>query len=344
MFEKVKRALKIDLKKFNKSDRLGFFWLDLFMVWLVIQNLLFFGFDWFFKFPFFQTLIELISQPFFLWYKTKVHPYFANWDLLFIAIFFIEFIFRWFRAIRHKMYEAWWFYPFIHWYDVLGLIPMQGIFKVFRLFRIVFMIIKLQKIGIIDIRKMKIYNYYKKLKTILVEEISDNVINNSLTLVQSELSKGVPLTEKIIDEVIKPKEQILADFVANTISITVNLAYKQHRAEFKEYLGSKVVEALQENKEIDKLKYLPGIGKVFQQMLDSAVSNVTFNVIDKIAMDIASPKSKNTIKLIADDFLEAILHQTDKQNSTTNQLIINMIIESIDIVKERVAEKDWQKK
>jgi hypothetical protein len=341
MFNKAKQFFKIDLEKLKHSDRLGLFWLDAFMIWLVIQNLLFFGFDWFFKFPFFQNFIAFISEPFYLWYKTKVHPYFANWDLLFIAVFFVEFMFRWIRAIRRSTYDLWWFYPFVHWYDVLGLIPMKGIFKIFRLFRIIGMIIKLQKIGVINIKKMKIYAYYIRFRSILVEEISDNVINNSLNMVQVELAKGIPLTDKIIDDVIKPKEDILIDFLANTINTTVDIVYKQHRTEFKQYLDTKVVEALKENKEIDTLRYLPGIGKVFQQMLDSAVSDVTFNVIDKILLDVASPSSKETIKLLTDGILDTIADHTEKQN-ITNQLVINMVHESIEIIKLKVLEKEWK--
>ena len=342
MFKKIKQVFKIDLEKLSSSDRLGLFWLDVFMIWLVIQNLIFFGFDWFFQYPFFQSAIEFISPTFFMWYKLKVHPYFANWDLVFVVIFLIEFLFRWGRAIKQKKYDLWWFYPFIHWYDVFGLIPMKGIFKFFRLFRIIGMIIKLQKIGVIDVRKMKIYAYYKRFRAVLVEEISDNVINNSLTMVQVELSKGIPLSERIIDEVIKNKEDVLIEFLAKTINTTVDIVYKQHREEFRAYLDAKVVEALQENKEIDTLRYLPGLGKVFQKMLDSAVSDVTFNVIDKIALDIASPKSKDTIKQITDNVLDTVVDHTEQQN-ITNQLIMNMVIESIDIIKERVAEKDWKK-
>ena len=41
--DKIKLFLKVDTEKFKTSDRIGLFWLDVFMIWLVIQNLIFFG-------------------------------------------------------------------------------------------------------------------------------------------------------------------------------------------------------------------------------------------------------------------------------------------------------------
>ena len=52
-------------------------------------------------------------------------------------------------AIRKQTYPRWYFYPFLHWYDLLGCIPI-GSFRMLRLLRLISLTIRLQKMGIID--------------------------------------------------------------------------------------------------------------------------------------------------------------------------------------------------
>lgn len=339
--DKIKLFLKIDTQKFKSSDRIGLFWLDVFMVWLVIQNLLFFGFDWSFNIPFFRNIIYAISPVFYQWYAVKVHPNFADWDLLFVAVFFTEFLFRWIRAVRFKVYEIWWFYPFIHWYDVLGMVPMKGTFKLFRLFRLVGMVLKLHKIGVIDLTSTKIYKQYERFRAIFVEEVSDLVIAKSLTAVQDELNKGIPFSNKIIDEIILPQKEQLIRTLANTISQTIETVYEKHRIELKNNLDTKVIQALKENKEIDTLRYVPGLGSIFQKMLDNAVSDVTFNVVDKLILDATQQSNQEAIEIITNDVLESLIEQ-GKSQQLDDKYITKIINQILEVIKIEVLKKDYQ--
>ncbi|HNC64586.1 MAG TPA: hypothetical protein PK075_08075 [Chitinophagales bacterium] len=339
--DKIKLFLKVDTEKFKTSDRIGLFWLDVFMIWLVIQNLIFFGFDWSFKFSLFRDLIYYISPVFYNWYEQKVHPNFADWDLIFVAIFLIEFIFRWGRAIRHNTYDIWWFYPFIHWYDVLGLVPMKGAFKLLRLFRLVGMFIKLQNMGVIDLSATRVYKQYKRFRTIFVEEISDLVIAKSLSSVQDELNKGIPFSNQIIEEIILPQKEKVIEVLAKTICHTVEVVYEKHRHELKRSLDTKVIQALQENKEIDTLRYLPGLGSVFQKMLDNAVSDVTFNVVDKVILDITQSENQKVIENIANDVLDNIYLQS-KMHSIDSEFVVNIAHQILEVIKGEVLKKQYK--
>ena len=338
---KIKLFLKTDTQKFKSSDRIGLFWLDVFMVWLVIQNLLFFGFDWSFKIPVFRNVVYTVSPDFYQWYATKVHPNFADWDLIFIAVFFAEFLFRWIRAVKKETYAIWWFYPFVHWYDVLGLVPMKGTFKLLRLFRLFGMVLKLHKIGVIDLTSTRIYKQYEQFRVIFVEEISDLVIAKSLTAVQDELNKGIPFSNKIIDEIISPQRQQIIRVMSNTISQTINTVYEKHRMELKQNLDTKVIQALKENKEIDTLRYVPGLGSIFQKMLDNAVSDVTFNVVDKLILDAAQPDNQKTMENITNDILDSLLEQNKSQN-IDNKYIANIFNQILEIIKIEVLKKSYK--
>lgn len=329
------------MQKLKASDRIGLFWLDIFMIWLVIQNLLFFGFDWFFNYSFFQDIVYFISPVFYRWYETKVHPYFSNWDMIFVTIFFAEFLFRWIRATKKYPDEIWWYYPINHWYDVLGMIPMKGTFKFLRLFRLVAMVLKLHKVGAIDIKSTRIYSYFNRFSEVFVEEVSDRVIAKTLTMVQAELSKGIPISEKIIAEVVSPKQEQLVDFISSTISNTTEMVYFKYREQLKENLDTKVIAALQDNREIDALRYIPGVGRVFQRMLDSAVSDVTFNVVDNLILDVTKNESKDLIKSITNDIILAIKKESE-DGLIDNQMVINTITEIIEIIKLDVLRKNWK--
>lgn len=342
MFQKFKKFLKIDLTKLKQADRVGIVWLDIFMIWLVIQNLLFYGFNWSFHIKPFNEFYYYIWPAFHNWYATYIEPNFAFYDLLFVAVFFIEFMYRWIRAIVHKKLELWWIFPFTHWYDVIGLIPMAGIFKFFRLFRLISLIYKLQYFGVIDLKATRIYKTYLKATKIIVEEISDRVVVNIIEMTQAELTKGGPLADKIISQVIIPKEDIVVNFLADKISNTVDVVYKQHRLELKSYISTKINKALEENNEVQMLRFLPVVGSTFQKMLDNAVSDITFNTIDKLITEIGNDQNKANIELIVDTVLDAIRPNPEEVEST-NHLIIGLVNEVLEVVKEHVAEKEWLK-
>jgi hypothetical protein len=341
-FQKLQRFFKIDQEKLRRSDRLGLLWLDVIMVILVVINLLLWIFDWSFQYDSFRFIIRSISEPFDAWYAVAIHPRASYLDLIFVAVFFTEFMFRWIRAIVLKRQSLWWFYPFTHWYDVLGMIPMNGTFKLLRLFRIFGMIFKLQRLGVIDLRSTQVYKLSKGVSDIFVEEVSDRVVVKVLDMVQAEIEKGGPVAEQIVRDVIKPREEVLANYLANRISEAIKLSYFQYRPELKEYVHKILSESIRENKEIDALRYLPGLGKVFQQMLDSAVSDITFNTIDKLMSDLADPNNTRGIKEITHGVIETFLDNEHPEQGMANYIMINTMVESLDVVKSHVMRKDWQ--
>ncbi|MEZ5021997.1 MAG: hypothetical protein R2728_01825 [Chitinophagales bacterium] len=78
-------------------------------------------------------------------------PQFLYYDLVFVGIFVLELSVRWTIAIFRNTYAKWFFYPFIHWYDVLGCIPLSS-FRALRLLRVFSMFYRLNRLGIIDMR------------------------------------------------------------------------------------------------------------------------------------------------------------------------------------------------
>ncbi len=86
---------------------------------------------------------------------------------------------RWAVAIARGTYHRWFFYPFVHWYDLLGCIPV-GSFRWLRILRVVSLMFRLQKMGVVDFRDTYIGRSVIKYYRILVEEVSDRVVINVL--------------------------------------------------------------------------------------------------------------------------------------------------------------------
>ena len=119
-------------------------------------------------------------------YRDNLHPDLLLYDSYFTFFLISELLLRWAVAIYRKTYHRWFFYPFVHWYDVLGSIPLPA-FRVLRLLRIVSILYRLQKMGVIDLTTSGpfpiVYKYYQ----ILLEELSDRIVVNVLEGVQREV-------------------------------------------------------------------------------------------------------------------------------------------------------------
>ena len=124
--------------------------LDLFMIALAIVNLVWIVFDSLFANKVVQAELKLSAPHFYAFYRDQVHQHFAYYDLIFVSIYVVEILLRWLVSINRQAYEKWYFYPFAHWYDVLGCIPI-GSFRALRLLRIVSLVMRLQKRGVIDL-------------------------------------------------------------------------------------------------------------------------------------------------------------------------------------------------
>jgi hypothetical protein len=331
----------IDLKRLRATRQGSALFVDLLMVFLVILNLGFIFFDWSFSYHSFETMVGWISSDFRDWYATQVHPRASFIDLVFVSIFLTELTIRWLIAIRRRTYEKWFFYPFVHWYDVLGCIPMNGTFKLFRLLRIIGMISRLHNLGIIDIKSTYLYKKSRKYINILVEEISDQVVINVLNGVQTEVKKGNPVVQKIANDVLIPRQDDINIWVSNRVSEAVTATYFKHRMELYEYLKDLITRSVQENQEIKRIALIPGVGKLITEILDSSISNITFNVIDNSMEDLSKGKSLTAIQDITDSILDNLTHE-HPENAKINQMMTEVVDQTIEVVKHQVAIKQWK--
>lgn len=313
--------------------------IDILMIVILGINLFWILFDWIFKIQTVASFFKTELNGFYEWYL-PIHHHFYLYDLIFVGIFVTEIIIRWIIAIKNKTYYKWFFYPFVHWYDVLGCIPVGG-WVMLRFLRIISIIYRLHKLEIIDITKNYLYQKANKYYNIIVEEISDRVVINVLNGIQEEVSEGTPVAERIIDEVIKPHKDILIKTITLKLQTIISETYPEYSDELKVYIKDKVKTSVLTNKELKILGKVPILGNSAHKIIERSVSNTVYDVINSLISDIVSDESTKRITNISSDVFDKFLN---KLQEDINDVSDKIIIESIEIIKDQVKVQNWKVK
>jgi len=331
--------LKFNWSKFKGGRGSILFIVDIAMIWLVVINLTYIVFEWSFNINFFNAFLQQILPTFHHWYDTHLHQNFYWYDMYFVAIFIAEFGIRWFLAVYHSRHSSWFFYPFIHWYDVLGCIPL-GSFRFLRIFRVGSMVLRLHKMGVINLKETYLFRIYVRYSAVVVEEISDRVVVNVLSGVQEEMKHGTPLVSKIIMEVIRPQKEVLVEWLSSRIKHASNQNYDRYQGQLKAYVDKKVANAVRGNSEVKDIAAIPLFGSTITSKLEKAVADITFAVIEGIMLDLSSQENSKVISELADVGMDMVL--LEEEDEQLNEIAIDMVNKSIEIIKDQVKIKRWK--
>lgn len=106
---------------------------DIFMVFIIIFNLFCLATNFFLMSSIGAWFFEHIHLPQVLsFYRTSLHPWVITSEAWFIGFLIIELLVRWAIAIINKHHKRWFFFPFIHWYEILAIIPQLRFLRLFR--------------------------------------------------------------------------------------------------------------------------------------------------------------------------------------------------------------------
>jgi len=106
---------------------------DIFMMFIIVFNLFCLCANAFLMSNFGDWLFNEIQLPQVLqYYKTDLHPWVIKTESWFITFLVVELGIRWLIAIVNKHHARWFFFPFIHWYEILAIIPQLRFLRLFR--------------------------------------------------------------------------------------------------------------------------------------------------------------------------------------------------------------------
>jgi len=320
---------------FNKIGGYISLTIDFIMVFLVIINLLFVVFDSSFNYVFVQERIKDISEEFYVYYRDEIHPNFLLYDSIFVIIFISELMIQWIISIIAKTYSKWWIYPFANWYDVLGCVP-AGTFIWLRLFRIFAMIIRLHKMGTINLRKTYfykvLYEYYHK----IVQDITDRTLIKVIDGVQ----RGVKhqSSEHVVADAIRPYKEELAKVLSEKIQSVIDNNYHEHEDDLKEQIEEMIQTGFENSEGLKKLEHIPVIGSRILHKLEDLVSDVSFQLADSLTKKLASDEMAALIEKVVETSLDTMTGENIKTKRKEDQDLNDIITSIIDNILQEIKE------
>lgn len=311
---------------------------DITMLGVVIFNLAWLVFDSLFAVELaYAAITWLLPDSFTDWYGASIHPNFLLIDLVFVAVFITELLFRWIIAVIRKDYQHWAAYPIVHWYDVLGCIPI-GELRWLRVLRVFAIIMRLQALKIIDYTQWKLFIFAKKFYDIVLEEISDRVVVKVLEGVQTELEHSQEIEAKIYQRVIQPRQQELNEVIVDKLSDGLQTVYADNGEKLNDYIRNLVSTAVKQNREIRLIDKTPLMGGVVTGMLDHAITDIVINVVKEGIDALSSEEFMRLFGDISESTVAAVLKPSEDQSS----ILGSAIHETIEVIKDEVREQRWQ--
>ncbi|MDT0594116.1 ion transporter [Glaciecola petra] len=325
--------INFSFSKLKSSHEGPWLIVDLFMLFLLVVNLCWLLFDGLFATGAFKALLSSLS-PSIVEAYAPVHENFLLYDLAFIAIFLAEFCVRWVAAVVRKIYTRWYFFPFIHWYDLVGCIPLGGA-RVFRFLRIFSILYRLQKFEIIDIRNTAVYRFITFYYNVFVEELSDRIVVKVLSDAQKDIAAGSPLIEDIGSKVIASRLPILTQWVSSVmVHVGESIEQNKHAESVINHVHTSVSKAVRENPQVASLKLVPVLGNTIERTLEQSVTDIVTKSIINLLKD-ATPEK-------IDDFIEHGLGRFSSEDHMLDQEVLLIVNECIELIKQHVSQKRWK--
>lgn len=315
--------------------------IDLFMMVLLIMNLTLIIFDWFYSIEVISQFLGAYLPVFYVFYRDNIHANFQEIDLVFVTVFLSEFMFSWAIAIFQKTYHRWFFYPFLHWYDLISCIPVDTL-RFVRILRIFSILVRLQNLKIIDLTNTYVYAKLQKYYGIVVEEVSDRVVVNIIEGFQDEISKRGPVVDNIIKDVIKPKQPIIVDWISNRLAHAFQQDILSRKDDIEEYIEKVIKESMRKNSEIKTIEQLPVMGKMITETIANSISDIINNIIEKTLSDLASHKNRAFIHETTNAIINSIEYKDDE--SHLNEVFSDISVEVLEVIKQQVKIQKWKLK
>ncbi|MCB4794834.1 ion transporter [Pseudomonas sp. NP21570] len=320
----------------RRRDQLHAAW-EAFIVLLVCINLSLILFDSLFALqPVSAVLADLVPELH-ARYQQSVHANFQYIDLGFVAIFVLDVLLGWTVALFERRYARWYYYPFAHWYDVLGCIPLAGL-RWLRVLRVGALLIRLQRLGLVDMRGWAIYGLFSRYYYLLIEELSDRVMVRLFGRLQQEIGASDDLSRRLLQEVVRPRKQRLLNDISRRLQDMLETGYRDNRGAIEGYVSQLIHQALQNNPEMHNLRRLP-LGNRLASTLDDALSDIAARLLQGAVEGMRGPQFQALAGNLADEFFDAWVYQ----DKNTDLALEELLVDVIEVLKQQVLDRRWSR-
>lgn len=329
--------MKINWHALRKQPDLFFLALDLTLLVLITGNLLWLLFDAILMNTGTGMLLAKQWPEMMQHYREVSHPDLLLYDSFFTFFLISELFFRWGFAIYRKTYHRWFFYPFVHWYDVLGCIPMSSL-RMLRLLRLISIGYRLQKLGVIDLSQSSPFPLIRKYYHILIEELSDRIVINVLEGVQREVEAEGPFRQRLTDEVLLPRRDVIVPWLAGLLTTTSSQAYGEHQDKLARYLKERTREAIATNPELTRFTHrVPILGATLERELQTIVSGLLVQITDDLLNDLGQPGNE-----AVEDIAAGLFDTFTRDHTEMGKAVSGILMDSLELIKAQVSVQHWK--
>ena len=258
----------------------------------------------------------------------------------FFTIFLIaELTFRWLLSIIGKEYSRWFFFPFVHWYEVLGCFPQ---FRALRLLRAFFIGRKLYQLGY-QVLPQKWIDSGKFYYDVIFEEISDRVILTATDNLRQQFADE-KANQRFIEETFnKNRPQIqamMSSILKQELSPQLRqLAQSKATEELSVQVGIAVQEALNNTPELRRyLRMIPIAGSLIEGQLHSISQNIGENITQTLFSHLTQ---SHITDAIIDEIAQTVAN-IDLQNPELDALVTTIVNDGLNAFEEQVKVQQWK--
>ncbi|WP_296403800.1 hypothetical protein [Psychrobacter sp.] len=279
-----------------------------------------------------------LTQPL-MFYVENIHHPLRVLGGLFTIFLISELAFRWMLAVFSKQYSRWFFFPFAHWYEVLGCFPQ---FRALRLLRAFFIGRKLYQLGY-QILPQKWINRGKFYYDVIFEELSDRVILTATDNLRQQFADEQANQRFLNETLIKNRPQIqtmLSSVLKQELGPQLRqLAKAPATHELSVQVGVAVQQALTNTPELRRyLRMIPIAGN----LIEGQLHNVSQNISENITQTLFSHLTQSHITdAIIDDVAQTIAN-INLENPELDLLVNNIINDGLTAFENQVKVQQWK--
>ena len=277
-----------------------------------------------------------------VWYQNTIHDSLRTAGGFFTIFLVIELLLRWAIAIKQKIYYRWFFFPFVHWYEVLGCFPQL---RALRLFRAVIIGRRLHQLGY-QVLPQPWINRIKFYINLLLEELSDRVVLTTIHNYRQQLTDP-KMQKSLIDATFNRNRNEIEAALLSLLrkELAPKLQNLNSNSENGKMLaidiGNAVENALANTPELHRLlRLIPIAGKLIEGQLLDIGHSIGENVVNALNECLLDPERIDTLMVA---IAEGVA-QLDTKNVELERLIARVFSESLSEFESNLKIQQWKNK
>lgn len=312
---------------------------DVIMMALIVLNLIVLGLQALILSDFGAWIAEVLNIT------TQRSEYIQQWDPIirhidqyFTIYLIVELALRWVIAIIGQHHKRWWFFPFIHWYEVIAIIPQL---RFFRLLRAGVIAYRLHELGykVIPQNMLKRAKFYYDL---VMEELTSRIVLTVLGQVEKELNDSDDHNHRIHQLIDRHRDQF-ANVLAMILQKSLATALTQQQQNISQNIGQIVHQAIDDTPElVQLLKLMPIVGSRIESLIQTIGQRLGENITQGIVAELSAVQSPNQH---ANPLLTEVAQEVSQVQLNYQQvddLVDSIVKDSLELIREQVKVKEWQ--